>query len=371
MIRMHLWGLCFIVSALALIFCCAKSQAKTYQWTDENGVLHFSDKPPPGQRREKPKAAKSAPSSKKTTPSTQASQGVAPKSTAPSGSGKLFLWKVTSQENTVYLLGSIHLAPPDIYPLDGRIEKAFHACPTVAVEADILKNQAALQAQAMQKGMYGGDDTIENHISQETVGMLKKGGYLNSLTNKMKPWLMAMTIQSQEITKLGLSEQYGVDRFFLKAARVQGKKIVELESVEFQLSMFEKMAAKNPDKYLYYTITQTKKMKPMLDKMLSYWENGQAEAMAKLIFDDLKRYPEFKDIGKTLFYDRNIKMANKINMFLKKGRPYFVIVGAGHLVGSQGIPALLKRKGHKVVQYDGGMLGFWSPSNGREYAQAG
>src|SRR5688572_17338730 len=80
----------------------------------------------------------------------------------PSGDadGRLFLWKATSKTNTVYLLGSIHVATEDMYPLPDEILKAFAASKALAVEVDLTKvDPAAMQTVMMEKGVYPPGDT--------------------------------------------------------------------------------------------------------------------------------------------------------------------------------------------------------------------
>ena len=72
--------------------------------------------------------------------------------------------------------------------------------------------------------------------------------------------------------------------------------------------------------------------------------------MHDLIFEEIERYPEFREFGRLLFDERNVTMAAKVDSYLRNASPAFVVVGAGHLVGPMGIPALLQAKGYDVAQ---------------------
>ena len=66
----------------------------------------------------------------------------------------------------------------------------------------------------------------------------------------------------------------------------------------------------------------------------------------------LKEYPELLPFYEQMFYDRNIKMSQKIEGFLKSDKVHFVVVGAGHMVGDKGIVSLLKNaKKYKIKQF--------------------
>ena len=53
-------------------------------------------------------------------------------------------------------------------------------------------------------------------------------------------------------------------------------------------------------------------------------------------------------LSKALFADRNVKMAGKIDGYLKGSGTYFIVIAAGHLGGKEGILALLKEKGYAM-----------------------
>jgi uncharacterized protein YbaP (TraB family) len=88
---------------------------------------------------------------------------------------KLFMWKVTSGTGEVYLLGSMHMAPDDLYPLPKEIELAFKNSHSLVVEADVTNPEqaAAIQGFIIEKGMYSEGDSLSKNVSQETQDALK------------------------------------------------------------------------------------------------------------------------------------------------------------------------------------------------------
>jgi hypothetical protein len=82
---------------------------------------------------------------------------------------KLFAWRVPGDPGTVYLLGSIHVGKPDLYPLPQPIEQAFAGSAELVEEIDMSgANLALLQQQVLQRGLYTGDDQLENNLSPTT-----------------------------------------------------------------------------------------------------------------------------------------------------------------------------------------------------------
>jgi uncharacterized protein YbaP (TraB family) len=72
---------------------------------------------------------------------------------------------------------------------------------------------------------------------------------------------------------------------------------------------------------------------------------GDVRTLAHLTAADIKDYPELR---KVLIEDRNRAWVKKIAALLNDNKTYFVAVGAAHLVGPRGVPALLRKQGFKV-----------------------
>lgn len=80
------------------------------------------------------------------------------------------------------------------------------------------------------------------------------------------------------------------------------------------------------------------------------WRTGDVKAMESLVTQTLNEYPEIRPIYDMLFYRRNRDMTARIEQFLQSRDTVFVVVGAAHLVGKEGIIELLKKKGYKTEQ---------------------
>jgi uncharacterized protein YbaP (TraB family) len=283
----------------------------------------------------------------------------AQEATAPAKTEKAFLWKVTSDAGEAYLLGSLHLAPPELYPLPKEIEDAFKKSDTLVVEADA--DAALADPQGTQKliadlGQYPKGDSLSKHVSKETFDALKdycnKQGFDVSNLEANKPWLVSLSLQQIAMTKLGLDPQKGIDLHFLRKAKRKDKekKVLELESVKGQLELMGGMDDSLQEKMLASTLKESEKLKEMMDSMLDAWKNGDAAAMEKIITQGLVEQPDLKPYYVKMFDERNAKMAEKIEGYLKEKGPFFVVVGAGHLVGEKGLVALLRSKQFKVEQ---------------------
>ncbi|MGZ6201186.1 MAG: TraB/GumN family protein, partial [Thermodesulfobacteriota bacterium] len=151
---------------------------------------------------------------------------------------KSFLWRVRSETNTVYVLGSLHFSKQEIYPLRQEIENAFDQSDFLVVEANVNDIGKTDVQKLIEGALYPANDRLEKHVSAETFERVKKEmgelGLPPELINRQKPWFLAMTIVALESAKLGLDPKLGIDMYFLSKAQGK-KKILELESLDYQI----------------------------------------------------------------------------------------------------------------------------------------
>jgi uncharacterized protein YbaP (TraB family) len=117
-----------------------------------------------------------------------------------------------------------------------------------------------------------------------------------------------------------------------------------------QMEMFTGMSAEEQEQLLYHTLLSLPRLAAEMDQMMDAWEQGDVEAMTEMVFGDLDEHPDLEPMFQRLFGDRNRLMADRIESYLETGPNHFVVVGAGHLLGPEGLPALLERKGFKVAR---------------------
>jgi uncharacterized protein len=265
---------------------------------------------------------------------------------------RLFMWRVKSTNATVYLLGSIHVAMPKMYPLDARIEKAFSNSDVLVVEADASPDKAlGLAMQMMTRASYPPDDSLDKHISKELFETIQArmatNGIPPAMVQGLKPWFLAMTLTLGELSDLGIDPQLGIDLHFLQEAK--GKPIVELEGAEAQFTLLDGFTDKEQEEFLKFTLKDNENIAKSVDDIITAWSGGDVKKLDDLIMQSVKDSPEMQALYAKLFDDRNKKMATKIEDMLKTNKTYFVVVGAGHLVGKNGLLKLLG-KNHAVEQ---------------------
>jgi uncharacterized protein YbaP (TraB family) len=277
-------------------------------------------------------------------------QDVAVAQQAPAPAKKAMFWKATSKDNVAYLLGSIHLGSKSMYPLPKEIEDAFEHSALLAVEIDINHvNLQKMQGMILQTGMYPDDDTLWKHVSPEARQRLEafceKYGFPAAAMSKMKPWTAAMMVSTFPLMKNGMEFGLGIDKYFLDKADQAKKRIVEIESAEEQMKLVSGITAEMLEKSLAAPSYQDPQ--EYIKRIQDAWISGDTAQLEKVIQSQPSDPIEF---AKSMLQDRNLRMADATEQFLKRKDPAFVVVGAAHMVGPDGVVRILEKRGYKVEQ---------------------
>jgi uncharacterized protein YbaP (TraB family) len=274
-----------------------------------------------------------------------------------SSAPKVFMWKATKDTGAViYLVGSMHLAMPNLYPLPQPMEEAFDNADTLVVEADITKiDRDAMRKKMDEIGTYPKGDLLSRHLSSDGSALLKTFCKENGLSmlafERMKPWVASMTLKMILAQKAGLNPSSGIDQHFLTAAAEKHKRVVELESPEFQFNLLAGLADASMELDLQHTLIDAPRMRDMVKELTDAWRAGDAAAVDRITHTlDTDDDPALQDMEKALNDDRNGPMAEKIAANAGSDHELFIVVGAAHLVGDQGVLHRLEAKGFHVTQ---------------------
>ena len=262
------------------------------------------------------------------------------------------LWKVEDGTNVVYLLGSIHLLKPDDYPLPLAIERAFTKAQVVAFEVDLGKMQGmdAIMKLAT-KSLLPDGETLQDQLTPATYTALTNHLIADRIpavtVQSLRPFIAAAMLEVAEYKKLGFDENSGVDEHFYHKALDSGKTVFGLETVDFQIDLMTDFTKEEGEQMIKSQLEEIDDTAKDLNEMVTAWKTGDAPALAKLFNDTMRESP---GIYKRLLTDRSASWIPKIEEMLKSGKTSMVIVGAGHLVGDDGVVELLRKKGWKIAQ---------------------
>jgi uncharacterized protein YbaP (TraB family) len=273
----------------------------------------------------------------------------------PSAAEKSCLWKVGSEGNEIYVLGSIHFLKAKHYPLAPAIETAYGQADGLVFEASIDSLQSPQhQAALMVKGFYEEGGTLKDHISKETYTKVRKRvetlGTSVTLLEPFRPWLAALTVSVLEIQRLGFQPQWGVDLHFHNRAKEDGKVIEALESTEFQIDLFAGIEEDRQEAFLEYTLSELDNAQKFLDRIVTSWRSGDVDGLQRFLNEELLKEKEWQGLVERVLFARNEAWIPRIEQLLQSGKTYLVVVGAAHVVGHRSVIDLLEKKGYTIEQ---------------------
>lgn len=281
-----------------------------------------------------------------------------------------FMWKAEKNGNTVYMLGSIHVADDSIYPYREEIMQAFNQSKELHVEVNTLQYQI-LQDALMKYAPCPEGKTLKDYVSAETykttIEALAKVGISEDVIAPYKPWYVTIVLGNYQV-QMGKTEEelvqsgmYGMDMYLMSSALTANKPIVEIESAEYQYKMFDDFSPELQEYQLLGTAQailndQGTSDETAIDQMLKPFLTGDIkafEAYSKVDYtgmsDEERKLNE--EYMNALLTVRNVGMADAVAKLLDSpdGETHFVVVGALHYLGQDNVIDLLKAKGYNPV----------------------
>ncbi|MGB7219437.1 MAG: TraB/GumN family protein [Vicinamibacterales bacterium] len=263
-----------------------------------------------------------------------------------------FLWKATKGPGAVYLVGSLHLLTKDYYPLAPALDAAFKDADLLVEEADLgemLSPQSQLAV--VTRGMLPANQSLDQLVSPATFALVTKrvaalGAPIEPL-KRFKPWMIALTVLGLEWQKAGFEPELGLDKHFYDRARAEGKMVQGLETTDFQISLFDSMTRAQQDRLLAESLEASQTEMASVRQLADAWRGGDAATVERIVLGDLS---DDRELYQSLVVNRNRSWLPKIEaLFARRGRA-FVVIGAAHLIGPDGLLAVLKAKGYAVEQ---------------------
>lgn len=263
------------------------------------------------------------------------------------------LWRIDGSAGDVYLLGSVHLLKESDYPLASAVEVAYAEAEELVFElspADMRSGDAG--ARMMRMGALPAGESLREHVSGETWAAVESyvegGGYLPlSAIERMRPWMLALTLSVMQMQRAGLDPAFGIEQHFLRKLDADGKLGAGMETIDQQLALFAEGSAEEQDQQLHKTLQELPEMEAQLDEMRRLWRSGDADGLHALVSEEMEEYPAVYD---RLIVDRNRAWVPLVEAQLADEGDELVIVGAAHLVGPDGVVALLRARGHTVAR---------------------
>jgi uncharacterized protein YbaP (TraB family) len=263
------------------------------------------------------------------------------------------VWKVSKGEHHVFIGGTIHLLGEKDYPLPTSFYRGYDASQIVVFEIDPdVASSPEAQQKFNQHARYNDDRTLKSVLNNKTYTelslFLSARGMSISSFEQFKPSMLSVVLTVVELQRLGLAG-IGVDEFFNKRAKKDGKQRLFLETIDDQFNALLSTGEGKENQVIVQAIDELEKMSEIMQQTKQAWRQGDnntlmAVALAPWVDDFPKLY-------QALLVNRNLRWIPQIKSFMKTSEVEYVLVGALHLVGPDGLLALMKAQGYQVERF--------------------
>jgi uncharacterized protein YbaP (TraB family) len=259
------------------------------------------------------------------------------------------LWKVTGGKSAVYLFGSVHLLPEGGFTVSGGLADALKQADRVCMEIDpASQDESSATAITLARAVDPdgrtlfdllGDDADRVRAAAEDAGIP-----LEALS-MFEPWFAGLTVSVMALQAHGYDAEHGVEQIIEAEAKQEGKTGCGLETMDGQLGLLDGLSAELQKEILLQAIDEAGDIDATIGPMLESWRDGDEAGLERSLEEDFDGYPELADV---LIYRRNAAWANQVSEMLRGDENVLLVVGAMHLVGDRGLPALLSKRGFHV-----------------------
>ncbi|WP_246037039.1 TraB/GumN family protein [Thalassotalea litorea] len=265
---------------------------------------------------------------------------------------KSSVWQVSKDGQTVFLGGTVHVLAQSDYPLPEEFDKAYQQSQVLVLEMDMGAAQTPQFQQAMmQQMMYLDGRTYADALKPETVKrlnayMTEKGLPIENLKT-LKPSMLSITLTMLELQRLGIFGA-GVDEFYTLQGKQDAKSFLFLELPEEQIAFLADMGKGYEDEFINYSLDDMNRLGEMMTDMKEAWRQGDSQALVDLSMKDWQE--KFPQSYQSLIVERNNNWMDDIEGYFATEDVEFILVGALHLVGDDGVIKALQDKGYAVKQ---------------------
>lgn len=272
---------------------------------------------------------------------------------ADAGQHPVSLWQVDGRHNRVYLLGSIHLLRERDHPLPGVLYEAYDDAEVLFMELDFDDvDPVADQALIRELGMLANGrrlaDILGPALYAKASRLAEEAAVPLGLLEYAEPWFAAVNVEMMLLMRAGFSQDQGIEAHFAARAAIDQKEIFGFETTAEQLGFLDSLSIEAQKDMFIQSLVEGISIGEVMDSLVEAWHRGDTQFMEENLLADMQEMPELNQV---IVVDRNIAWTNRIEDMLDDRDDYLVIVGALHLVGNSGVPALLQQRGYAVRQW--------------------
>jgi hypothetical protein len=266
------------------------------------------------------------------------------------------VWRVSKGADQLFIGGTVHMLPPAQYPLPAEFDAAFQHSDVVVLETDLAPMQDQSSAASLQQQlMYPAGTTLSSKLAaktrQQLLEILQRHKLSLPQVEQFKPGMLVTQLTLLELQQHQFTSP-GVDQHYLTLAQQQKKTLKYLEPIEFQLKLLAGLGEGREDLFLQHALNDVGDTAEMMTKTLGAWRSGDLAAVEQLVLTPVKSADA--QTYQQMFVARNQAWLPQIQALFGNNEQELVLVGLGHLAGTEGVLALLQQAGYQVESFKSG-----------------
>ena len=266
----------------------------------------------------------------------------------------LYLWRFQNGAATVYLAGTVHILKESLHPLPPQYEDAYHATKNLVFEVDLSRHHPAEVQQKTLKYAKLSAHSLRQSLPDDTYNRLVQAGMLYGMPvgqmQDFKPMLAFQQLSVMGLIAMGYDPAFGVDHYFGQLGQRQPERILQLETLDLQLSLLFNQPLDVQAAVLKQALDELDDLPAITQDLMSAYFNGDDDTLGALLKNQAGDNPLTKAFHQQLIDQRNRNMTKKVRGYLQTSDSYLVLVGAAHLIGPKGMVALLSKAGFTGVR---------------------
>ncbi len=259
------------------------------------------------------------------------------------------LWKLADADTTIYLFGTIHALPKGVNWFNGEVARAFNTSDELVTEIDQIGSGGAGPA-TLAMALLPEGQTLRSQLSQPQRRAFEKAltdlAIRNDTLDRFEPWYAAVYLSTLPLLQAGYDPGNGVDAALDAKAAAVKRRHVALETMEFQLGLFDSLPMEVQTRYLAEIVDHMPTIRGELIEMVDQWRAGNAARLAELMNAD----EDDPVLVERLILARNRTWAQWIKARMERPGTVFLAVGAGHLAGKGSVQERLAALGFTTTR---------------------
>ncbi|HWM60884.1 MAG TPA: TraB/GumN family protein [Rhizomicrobium sp.] len=260
------------------------------------------------------------------------------------------LWHIKGEQGEVYLLGAVHVLPPEVRWRTQAISRVLSRSDVFVFEVpEDAAAMAELHTLIQAQGFLPPDQSLRAQLHPAALpdydAAVTASGLPPPTLERERPWLAGIQLMFAQMAKLKYAAGNGVDSILMADAVRDHRQTRYFETIADQFTLLAPDDKNLEVQEFEAGLKDLRDLSAGIQPMIHAWSVGDQAKLDQLINGDLDEFPQAR---KLLLDDRNARWVPKIEAMLKEKHVFFITVGAGHLTGAKGVPALLRKAGYAV-----------------------